>query len=67
TVDVRVLVDGRPATAILALADVIGADLMALTLHGDGGRQRRLIGSVSDKLIRGAKTPLLVYRPRGVR
>jgi nucleotide-binding universal stress UspA family protein len=66
-VDVQVLVDPHPASAILALAATGGADMMALTLHGDGGRQRRLIGSVADKLIRGAKIPLLVYRPRGVR
>ncbi len=66
-VDARVLVDARPATTILSLADSVGADLIALTLHGDGGRQRRLIGSVADKLIRGAKIPVLLYRPRGLR
>jgi len=65
SVETRVLVDPRPAEAILAAAAAGNADLLALTLHGEGGKQRRLFGSVADKLIRAAPLPLLVYRPRG--
>jgi nucleotide-binding universal stress UspA family protein len=67
TVAVRVVVDARPAEAILGLAQEMGADLVALTLHGEDGRQRRLLGSVADKVIRAATTTLLLYRPRGGR
>ena len=61
-VDVRVVVDAHAAESVLALAGEIGADLIALTLHGDGGRQRRLLGSVADKVIRGSSRPVLISR-----
>ena len=31
--------------------------------HGRGGLKRLLLGSVADKVLRGAATPVLVYRP----
>ena len=31
--------------------------------HGRGGLKRLLLGSVADKVLRGATTPVLVYRP----
>lgn len=65
TVDTRVVVDAHPAAAILAVARTAGADLVALTLHGEGGKQRRLFGSVADKVIRASELPLLVFRPKG--
>ncbi len=67
TVDTRVIVDEHPAAAILAAAQAAGTDLIALTLHGESGKQRRLFGSIADKIIRGTQVPLLVYRPRGGR
>ncbi len=67
SVDTRVVVDAHPAAAILAMAKTAGADLIALTLHGEGGKQRRLFGSVADKLIRASSLPLLVFRPKGGR
>jgi len=39
------------------------ADLVALTTHGSGGPREMLIGSVADKVIRGASKPVLVQRP----
>ena len=39
-------------------------DLVALATHGAGGLQRALVGSVADKVVRGAATPVLVLRPR---
>jgi len=66
-VETRVVVDPCPAEAILATAAAAGADLIALTLHGEGGKQRRLLGSVADKVIRASTLPLLVFRPRGGR
>ncbi len=67
SVDTRVVVDARPADAILAAARSGGVDLIALTLHGEGGKQRRLFGSVADKVLRGSSVPLLVFRPKGGR
>lgn len=52
-----------PARAILAYADQSGADLIALATHGRGGIARAFMGSVADKVIRGATMSVLVVRP----
>lgn len=54
---------GSPAAAILESAAANGADLIAMTTHGRGGVARLLMGSVADKVLRGATVPLLVSRP----
>ena len=71
---------GIPTTAHVPVAPAVGphivelavrldADLIAVGTHGtDGrhGRERLLLGSVADKVVRGAGTPVLVVpiRPR---
>jgi nucleotide-binding universal stress UspA family protein len=45
---------------ILALADRIGADLIVVGTHAARGMERLLLGSVADKVIRGATQPVLV-------
>ena len=55
----------RPATAILDASSSDGVGLIALATHGRGGLKRLLVGSVADKILRGATTPVLVYRPVG--
>jgi nucleotide-binding universal stress UspA family protein len=65
SVQTRVVSHIRPATAILDDASSNGADLIALATHGRGGLKRWLVGSVADKVVRGATTPVLVYRPVG--
>jgi nucleotide-binding universal stress UspA family protein len=62
-VSTRVILHDRPATAILEDASVHHADLIALGTHGRGGLKRLLLGSVADKVLRGANTLVLVYRP----
>ena len=37
-------------------------DLIIAT-HGRSGAARRVLGSVADKTLRGATTPILLYRP----
>jgi nucleotide-binding universal stress UspA family protein len=37
-------------------------DLIAMAMHGRRGIGRLLIGSVSDKVLRAATVPLLLYR-----
>ena len=52
----------HPATAILEAAQAAAVDLIALETHGRRGLRRLLMGSVADKVIRGASVPVLVHR-----
>jgi nucleotide-binding universal stress UspA family protein len=54
---------GPPAIAILDYARVHAVDLIAMATHGRGGVARMLLGSVADKVVRGAGTPVLLRRP----
>jgi nucleotide-binding universal stress UspA family protein len=58
-----VVVAEHPAPAILAYAQQRAVDLIAVETHGRGGITRVLLGSVADKLLRGATTPVLLHRP----
>ena len=51
------------AATILAQADALSADLIAIASHGAGGYRRAMIGSVADKVVRGSNHPILVVRP----
>lgn len=62
-VQVRVVPASKPAAAILSDARDHGVDLIALATQGRGGLARLFLGSVADKVVRGATTPVLVYRP----
>jgi nucleotide-binding universal stress UspA family protein len=62
-VRIQVMVAQQPAAAILEYARDNAADLIALATHGRGGAVRLLLGSVADKIVRGASTPVLLYRP----
>ncbi len=66
----RVRVRGEVATdeagAILDVAEDEGADLIAMTTHGRSGLDRWLFGSVAEKVLRHAATPLLVERTGAV-
>jgi nucleotide-binding universal stress UspA family protein len=59
----RVVLNDRVAAAVLEESLAIGADAIALTTRGQSGLKRLLLGSVADKLIRGATTPVLVCPP----
>ncbi len=63
--DVRpqVLVDPRPADAILAFAAEKGVDLIIMSTHGLGGMSRWIFGSVTTDVVRHAPCPVLVVRP----
>jgi nucleotide-binding universal stress UspA family protein len=62
-VQTRVVVDERPAAAILREALLRDADLIAIETHGRRMPARLLLGSVADKVIRGTHLPVLVHRP----
>jgi nucleotide-binding universal stress UspA family protein len=59
----RVLFANNPASAILEEAQQQAMDLIALATHGRSGWARFTLGSVADKVLRGATVPVLVYRP----
>jgi nucleotide-binding universal stress UspA family protein len=61
-VETHVLMDARVASAILEFAKHHEADAIAMSTHGRGAT-RLLIGSVADKVLRGAELPLLLRRP----
>jgi nucleotide-binding universal stress UspA family protein len=62
-VRIRVTVGGQPGVAILREAELLAADLIALETQGHRGLSRVLLGSVADKVVRGATIPVLVQRP----
>jgi nucleotide-binding universal stress UspA family protein len=55
---------GTPASQILALAKEIGADLIFIGSHGKTGVERFLLGSVSERVVREARCPVLVARAK---
>jgi nucleotide-binding universal stress UspA family protein len=62
-VETRVVIDQFAAASILEEARVHAADLIALATHCRGGLPRLLLGSVADKVLRGALTAVLLHRP----
>lgn len=62
-VQTRVVVAPHAAPAILEEAQAQLCDFIALATHGRSGLSRMLFGSIAEKVIRGASTPVLVYRP----
>lgn len=63
--DVEVVVDPQAAHAILRRAGELDVGLVALATHGRSGAARLVLGSTTDKVIRGAQRPVLVLRPEG--
>jgi nucleotide-binding universal stress UspA family protein len=56
---------GDPAEVILATAEELESDLLALTTRGRGGLQRLLLGSVADAALKRSTTPMLAVTPPG--
>jgi nucleotide-binding universal stress UspA family protein len=65
SVQTHVALGQHAASDILDAAQRLGVDLMALETHGRRGLARLLMGSVADKVIRGASMPVLVHRSAG--
>lgn len=53
---------GEPAAEIVAAAEEIGADLIAMTTHGRSGLGRLLFGSVAEAVLRGSPIPVFLMR-----
>jgi nucleotide-binding universal stress UspA family protein len=65
-VQTEVVVEDQPAAAILHEAEKTRAGLIAVATHARRGLSRLMLGSVADKVVRGAHTPVLVYHPKQV-
>jgi nucleotide-binding universal stress UspA family protein len=62
SVRTRVIERGSATEVILTEAAEPGT-LVCLATHGQGGLSRLLLGSVADKVVRGATGPVLIVRP----
>ena len=54
---------GHDAQEIVDHARDRGFDLIAMSTHGRTGPSRWLLGSISDRVVRGAGMPVLMVRP----
>jgi nucleotide-binding universal stress UspA family protein len=57
-----VVVEGRPHIAITQYAEDEGVDLIVISARGHSGLSRWLMGTVADRVTRGAKVPVLLVR-----
>ncbi len=57
-----VLGEGNAAAQILATAQKVKADLIVMATHGRTGAKRVFLGSVTEKVVRGAQCPVLTVR-----
>ena len=56
---------GAAAGEIVKLADEIYADVVAMSTHGRSGVGRWVFGGVTDRLLRGGNTPVMLVRASG--
>jgi nucleotide-binding universal stress UspA family protein len=54
---------GSPAAVIIKVAEGLPDCLVVMSTHGLGGFQRMVLGSVTDKVVRGTGRPVLVIPP----
>jgi nucleotide-binding universal stress UspA family protein len=55
--------EGVPTEVILSEQKKKSVDLIVIASHGKTGILKNLIGSVTDKVVRGAKCPVMVVKP----
>lgn len=59
-----VVLDGRPAEALVDFARTHEIAVIVMTTHGRSGLGRLWLGSVADRLLRRTSTPVLLLRAR---
>ena len=62
--DVEIAV-GRPAEAIIRLAQERNVDLIVMATHGRTGLEHMFLGSVAEKVVRLAPCPVLTVKHKG--
>jgi len=55
--------EGTPAAEVLHQADERSADLIVMGTHGRGGFERLILGSVTERVVRTARCPVLTIPP----
>jgi nucleotide-binding universal stress UspA family protein len=55
---------GRPHLQIIQYAETNKVDLIVMSTRGQSGLSRWLMGSVADRVVRGAGVPVLLVRVR---
>jgi nucleotide-binding universal stress UspA family protein len=58
------VIQGQPGLAIVRFAETNGVDLIVICTRGRSGFNRWLMGSVADRVVRGATVPVLLIRAR---
>jgi nucleotide-binding universal stress UspA family protein len=58
------IVEGQPNVTILQFAEKNQVDLIVISSRGRSGLSRWLMGSVADRVVRGATVPVLLVRTR---
>ena len=53
---------GKASDEIIKISDEIEASLIAMSTHGRSGLSRWAFGSVTDRVLQGARVPVLVVR-----
>ncbi len=61
-VECKVVFGTSSAGEIIKAEEEVGADLVAMSAHGRHGLSRWAFGSVTDKVLRGGKVPILMVR-----
>ncbi|HYJ15616.1 MAG TPA: universal stress protein [Candidatus Limnocylindria bacterium] len=61
----EVVLAGQPYSTIVDCAENERIDLIVMSSHGRSGLSRMLIGSVTDRLLRAAKCPVMVVPSLG--
>jgi nucleotide-binding universal stress UspA family protein len=56
--------EGRPHLQIIQYAETNQVDLIVMSTRGQSGLSRWLMGSVADRVVRGASVPVLLVRAR---
>jgi len=61
------VVSGRAAEEILDYANKNQVDLIIMSTHGRSGLSRWVLGSVTDRVVRHSRAPVLTVAPTGCR
>jgi nucleotide-binding universal stress UspA family protein len=56
------IVDGKPYLEIVSFAERQQIDMIVMSTRGHSGFSRWLLGSVADRVVRGATVPVLLVR-----
>ena len=59
-----VVIEGHTPVEIVRFAEASEVDLIVMCTRGHSGFSRWLLGSVADRVVRGASVPVLLVRAR---